>query len=137
MKLRFTYMLIAMAFFLSCQEKEAFDPFTVCKDYDQADIEMEALYEKIRLKYSDEPIFLARFQEAQVSWIQYRSRRLRALYPKDWDRHYRKKYGREIFNPCKCEENLRLVTLRNQELMVYLQDDLGNNDCPNINFESK
>ena len=42
----------------------------------------------------------------QVYWIQYRDRRLRAIYPKKWDQHYRKNYGKEVFNPCKCKKEL-------------------------------
>ena len=69
----------------------------------------------------------------QVYWIQYRDRRLRAIYPKKWDEHYRNNYGKEVFNHCKCKELLRLSESRLEDLQMYLMngpDDQQN--CPSM-----
>ena len=67
----------------------------------------------------------------RVYWIQYRDRRLRAIYPKKWDQHYRKNNGKEVFNPCKCRELLRLSERRIEDLQMYLiGGPADQQDCP-------
>ena len=87
----------------------------------------------IKEKHKDSTLFLERFDMSQVYWIQYQNRHLRALYPEDWDRHYRKKYGKEVFNPCKCKELTRMTAARVEELKMFLKggpDD--QKECPSI-----
>ena len=129
--LKTLYFLLATSFiFISCTEK---DPFQACRDFEKKDQEMLDLEEKIKVKYRADKVFIDLFEDTQVHWIQYRIRRVRALYPRDWDKVYREKYGREVFNPCKCEENLRLTSLRVEELKAYLDNRAGDySECPTV-----
>jgi hypothetical protein len=129
------FFLFFFLLFISCTQQEK-DPFQACKDFEKADQEMRELFDEINERYKDDKVFLALFKDAHVRWIQYRIRRVRALYPRDWDRHYREKYGRETFNSCKCKENLRLTQLRVEELSVYLDGNTNEyKDCPVISNE--
>lgn len=124
--------LTMVILFTACgnQALENQDP---CAEFDIADKEMLDLMEAIKQKYSEEELFLERFDMSQVYWIQYQSRHLRALYPEDWDSHYRKIYGKEVFNPCKCKELARMTRARIKELQMYMAGGPnGQEECPSI-----
>ena len=120
---------------LSCnsekKETKQVDYKEVCSAYDEADAEMLKVIKDIENEYQHDKIFLTRFRDSQVYWIQYKDRHLRALYPKDWDRFYRKNYSKEVFNSCKCQELIRLTNARIVELNMYLTGGPTNQtDCP-------
>jgi uncharacterized protein YecT (DUF1311 family) len=103
-----------------------------CTQFDKMDAQMLAIIDAINAKNSDDDKFITAFSMEQVYWIQYRDRRLHAIYPENWDHHYRVAYGKELFNSCKCQELLRLSINRMEELKMYL--DGGPEDqqnCPN------
>ncbi len=103
----------------------------VCEGYDAIDLEMLQTIETIESQFKEDKKFLIRFRESQVYWIQYKDRHLRALYPEDWDLYYRKNYGKQVFNACKCQELIRLTELRVQELKWYLgAGPSSQKDCP-------
>ncbi|MEM8568371.1 MAG: hypothetical protein AAGF85_18060 [Bacteroidota bacterium] len=117
--------------FFSCQNKinEA-DP---CTEFDQIDKEMLDLMEEIKTKHRTDAIFLKRFEMERVYWNQYRDRRLRAIYPQDWDTHYRKKFGKEVFNKCKCKELLRMSKNRLIDLKLYVEEGPAEQEkCPSM-----
>ena len=60
-----------------------------CKKFDELDTKILSLMDKIEVKHKNDHHFLEAFNMEQVYWIQYRDRRLRAIYPKKWDRHHR------------------------------------------------
>ncbi|MEO9872335.1 lysozyme inhibitor LprI family protein [Ekhidna sp.] len=103
-----------------------------CKKLDVIDAEMQRLIAKIKAKYSSEELFEKRFEMSQVYWIQYRDRHVKALYPLDWNTHYRKEYTKEVFNDCKCKENNRMTLIRIKELAFYLEESEEKGDCPAI-----
>lgn len=113
--------------FLSCNQEETKNYKDICKEFDNLAIEQKQILEEIRVKYNSDKNFIKRLNEEQISWIQFQDKRLRALYPNDWDSHYRKIYGKETFNACKCKELIRLSRIRNNDLKVYL---VGDSDCP-------
>ena len=103
----------------------------ICEEFDELAIEQKAMLDQIRAKYNADKSFIARFNQEQISWIQYQDKRLRSLYPKDWDTFYRKNYGKSTFNGCKCIELIRLSKIRNSDLKNYLEGPNGNQqDCP-------
>lgn len=112
------------------------DPYKDCTRLDEIDASMLKKIKTIESKYADDASFLEKFKMEQVYWIQYRDRRIRALYPKKWDLYYRKEYGRETFNNCKCIEMVRLTGRRLEDLAIYLDavpsDQQG---CPIISEE--
>lgn len=110
---------------------EGLDYLEICEQFDELAFEQKAILDQIREKYKGDKSFISRFNQEQISWIQYQDKRLRSLYSKDWDRHYRKEYGRPLFNGCKCKELIRLSKIRNDDLKIYLNGPTANQqDCP-------
>ena len=66
--------------------------------------------DSIRSQYKREPDFIKRFNEAQIYWIQYKDRHIRALYP-DKKEDYKKEFGMD-YNHCKCDEHVRITKAR-------------------------
>ncbi|MEM7108522.1 MAG: hypothetical protein AAF519_09880 [Bacteroidota bacterium] len=116
---------------LACNsQKEEIDP---CTEFDQIDKEMLDLMEEIKTKHRTDAIFLKRFEMERVYWNQYRDRRLRSIYPQDWDTHYRKKFGKEVFNKCKCKELLRMSKNRLIDLKLYVEEGPAEQEeCPSM-----
>ena len=103
----------------------------VCATFDEIDAKIVALMDEIQIKHKGDRPFIDAFNMEQVYWIQYRDRRLRTIYPKKWDQHYRKNNGKEVFNPCKCRELLRLSERRIEDLQMYLiGGPTDQQDCP-------
>jgi len=103
----------------------------ICEEFDELAIIQKNLLTQVRNKYHSDKGFIAKFNQEQISWIQYQDKRLRALYTQDWDRFYRKIYGIPTFNGCKCKELIRLSKIRNEDLKVYLEGPGSSQiDCP-------
>ncbi len=117
---------------VACNPEEK-DPYTSCTDFDKIDTEMLQLIDQINQKHRNNAAFLDAFNMEQVYWIQYRDRRLRSIYPKNWDTFYRKNYGRDVFNPCKCQELLRLAENRMDDMRMYIDGGPADQaDCPSM-----
>jgi hypothetical protein len=112
-------MLVALTSMIACSTTNE-DPYASCTAFDEVDANMLQLIEQVNQKHVGNKSFLEAFKMEQVYWIQYRDRRIRSMYPKNWDRFYRKNYGRETFNSCKCQELLRLAENRMDDLNMYL-----------------
>ena len=103
----------------------------VCATFDEIDVKIVALMDEIQIKHKGDRPFIDAFNMEQVYWVQYINRRLRAIYPKKRDQHYRKNNGKEVFNPCKCRELLRLSERRIEDLQMYLiGGPADQQDCP-------
>lgn len=114
-------------------KNEEFISYTdICEGYDAIDLEMLETIEQIESENKEDIKFLERFRDSQIYWIQYKDRHLRSLYPEDWDLYYRKNYGKQVFNSCKCKELIRLTNLRIKELKWYLEagGPDGQTECP-------
>ncbi len=123
-------LIVLLVLFTRCEVREsnAIDP---CDELDQVDLQMLNLVDSIKSLHSDEPVFQERLKMTQVYWQQYRDRHLRALYPEDWDRVYRKEHGREVFNTCICKEVARMTKLRIKELNMFLiGGPIDQGECP-------
>ncbi|MEQ8243895.1 hypothetical protein [Fulvivirga sp.] len=136
-KLRYTIIALFLTILVSCSQKNETDSYAgldyeeICEEFDKYAFEQKALLDQIRAKYKGDKHFINSFNQEQISWIQYQDKRLRALYPKDWDTYYRKNYGEPAFNGCKCKELIRLSKIRNEDLKIYLEGpDAGQKDCP-------
>lgn len=116
----------------ACNQQES-DPFKSCDNFNQLASKMEIVIGEIKNKYEGETQFLKRLDNAQVYWLQYKERHMKMLYPEGYD-VTRKKYGREVFNPCKCKELERLFDLRVDELKTFLNGPRkGQEECPTFN----
>jgi len=114
----------------SCNNKEGKDP---CTEFDKVDKEMLDLIDAINSKYYTNKRFLKNFNMEQVYWINYRDHHLKSVYPEDWSRYYRKEFGTEVFNPCKCKEMTRFTLERIKELKLWMKGGpKGQGDCPSL-----
>lgn len=122
--------VVILLFTYGCAEKKTYEP---CDRWNELANEMQVVIGQIQKKYEGETLFLKRLDEAQVYWLQYKERHMKMLYPSGYD-VTRKKYGKEVFNPCKCKELSRLFELRVDELKVFLEGPRkGQEDCPTFN----
>ncbi len=125
---RVFHILALALLFANCTETG--DP---CAKFDKVDRQMLDLIKKIKQKHASNKKFLSKLTKEQVFWIQYRDSHLEAIYPNDWDRHYRKNYGKEVFNPCKCKEMVRFTENRIEELNLWLSGGPSEqSDCPSL-----
>ncbi|GAB4241388.1 MAG: hypothetical protein Tsb0034_18410 [Ekhidna sp.] len=124
------YIIALMTLSFSCSSEVTTDP---CSAFDRIDREMLDLISEIETKNANKKEFLKAFKMEQVYWIQYRDRHLRAVYPKDWDRYYRKEFGKDVFNPCKCMEMTRMTRRRIEDLQVFTTNSPDEQkNCPSI-----
>jgi hypothetical protein len=105
---------------------------TECQKFDTLDKEMRRVLNEIRTQYKSDQVFIKKLNSSQAYWIPYMNSHVRAIYPKDWDRVYRKEYGRTEFNECKCKELNKLMFKRIEDLTAFLDPDYGQDDCPGV-----
>ena len=130
MKKIFPQIVTIVLLSFSCENTND-DPYAICTEFDGTDRIMLDLIDEVKAKFSYDKKFLKEFNLEQVYWIQYRDHRLRSLYPKDWNKHYRKNYGKDVFNPCKCMELNRMTLLRIEELQLFIDGGPKEQfDCP-------
>ncbi|MEQ8470001.1 MAG: hypothetical protein RIC35_02380 [Marinoscillum sp.] len=104
-----------------------------CAEFDSVDLEMLNLIKSIKQKYSADKLFVEKLEMSQVYWVQYRDRHIRAIYPKDWDRVYRKEYNDGVFNICKCQELSRMTHNRVDDLKLFTSGGpKDQQDCPSV-----
>ncbi|MEM6525932.1 MAG: lysozyme inhibitor LprI family protein [Bacteroidota bacterium] len=126
--MRYLYFIFVILIITSCSGNH--NEVEPCTSFDAIDLEMLNLIEEIKQNFTDRS-FKKKFDLAQVSWIQYRDRHIRAIYPKDMDRDYRKVYGREEFNNCKCQELIRMTRIRIEQLKMFVDGGPKDQaDCP-------
>jgi hypothetical protein len=126
-------MILSIITLIGCTSESDQDPYSACKSFDDTEAEILDLLQKIRDKHSGDRLFLKAFEMEQVYWTQYRERRIRALYPEDWNRVYRKDVGTEVFNNCKCKEYNRLAESRIEDLNYYLEEGpKDQEECPSM-----
>jgi hypothetical protein len=130
--MKFIPIALLILFAVSCGKKEN-SIQVYCDEFDKLDQEMLELIGKIQQKYGENKKFLSNFNMEQVYWIQYRDHHLKSLYPQDWNRYYRKNFGKEVFNPCKCQEMTRFTKQRNDELRLWLSGGVSEqSECPSL-----
>lgn len=110
---------------LGCMNKEDIDH---CKNLDQLDRQMLNTISLIESKYATEKELLRRFGDAQIFWIQYKDRHVRALYPMKKN-YYSDTFG-DDYNQCKCKEWARLTQVRIDEISTWLEGTNTYKDCP-------
>lgn len=133
MKKLIQLLMITCAIMLAGCEQTEEDPYAVCTEYDELDSRILDLMDQVKTRHEGDRVFLQRFEMEQVYWIQYMNRRLRAIYPQDWKRYYRKEFGEDVFNPCKCKEMVRLAKNRIKDLEMYIKGaPRDQKDCPSM-----
>lgn len=129
MKLYTPLMLVMLLSF--CSQKKAEnndftenDDKTACEQLDEIDRVMLDLIEEIKEKKKDDKLFLTAFKDAQIYWIQYRNRQVKAVFPMSPN-----KYDYNV-GECKCAIYRDLTLLRVEELKRWTKETPYTEDCP-------
>ena len=118
-------LIILLSLMTSCTDSEIKDS---CTELDRLDKKMLEVIDSIENKYFDQEAFLNRLRDAQIFWIQYKDRHVRALYPLNKN-YYSKTFGVD-YNECKCAEWARLTKNRIEELSIWLDGASRYDECP-------
>jgi uncharacterized protein YecT (DUF1311 family) len=86
-------------------------------NYQKADKELNAVYQKILVEYKSETKFLSKLKIAQKAWIQFRDAEINAQFPEE-DKQLI--YG-SVFPMCWSMELTNLTNERIQKLKVWLE----------------
>lgn len=94
-----------------------------CKQLDEIDKKMLDMIEQIKEEYKGDKGFILAFNDAQVYWIQYRNRQVKAMFPKS-PRKYKYDVGE-----CKCKAYRDLTVIRVKELQKWLDGVSPSETC--------
>jgi uncharacterized protein YecT (DUF1311 family) len=86
-----------------------------CGDYNQADREMNQVYQTILRDYAKNRAFITALRKAQLAWIHYRDAHLNSIFPGD-----RSQYG-SINTMCRCNDLAELTKERTQVLNRWFE----------------
>ena len=120
MRFRSIIYVVGFVVVAGCQGTEEKDP---CKELDEIDFKMNALYKEVIEDYQDNNLFLKRWRTAQVDWIQYRDSYARSIWPKD-----KSEYG-ENYVDCKCALLRDLTEERVEQIRMWLVGNRRFEDC--------
>jgi uncharacterized protein YecT (DUF1311 family) len=84
-----------------------------------ADVELNQVYQDIRRRYRDEPLFLEKLKLAQRAWLKFRDAELEALYPLASDGDPLTVYG-SIYPMCYASAKEQLTQERTAQLRRWL-----------------
>lgn len=105
----FLFSLISTAQTQSEMNVEAYNSYMV------ADKELNKMYDKIRIAYKNDTLFLANLKVAQRAWIQFRDADINARYPNG-----NKDYYGSVFPMCQSLYLQSLTEKRISELKLWL-----------------
>ncbi len=108
--MRASILVMCVASFTACKPEKQ----NPCKEFDKIDLEMLQIIDEINSRYAEDRKFIAAFKDAQIYWIQYRNRHIKAIYPLE-----PKKYDFDV-GKCKCEVYSTLTLKRIEELKQWV-----------------
>ncbi|MBD0297848.1 MAG: DUF1311 domain-containing protein [Flavisolibacter sp.] len=84
--------------------------------FQKADKELNAVYQKVILKYTNDPAFIASLKAAQRLWIQFRDAELKMKYP-----HREQGYYGSVYPMCYSAYKEELTRQRIKTLQQWLE----------------
>lgn len=87
------------------------------KKFEQADRELNAVYQQILREYKSDPTFITRMKAAQRLWIQWRDAEMKAIFPA---KDERLEYG-SVFPMCYSVQLTDLTKERTKKLRVWIE----------------
>lgn len=108
--------LAGILFLNSCaeQQEESIN-HDFCAQLDAIDLKMLNLIKEIEEKYKADKAFIKAFKDAQVYWVQYRNRHVKAIFPLS-----PRKYAYDV-GECKCEVYRDLTQDRVKQLQKWVE----------------
>lgn len=87
-----------------------------CKEYQEADSELNTVYKKVLSEYKSDKEFLQKLKKAQQAWIAYRDAHIESRYPAA---DKQAEYG-TMYVTCLCEIQKELTVQRTDMLKLWL-----------------
>ena len=87
------------------------------QDYQDADAELNRVYQMIQQVYKDDPLFLEKLKIAQRAWIKFRDAAFDMKYPHNDDHFY---YG-SVFPMCSASYLTKITETRIKQLKIWLK----------------
>jgi len=116
---RLSHFLLLVCFCAGVQEVKAQTQADLndaaCREYQQADTELNRVYRQIHTEYRTNKVFLRKLQLAQRAWLAYRDAQLTALFPDEQPGAYG-----SVHPMCRCGELNELTSKRTEELKRWL-----------------
>jgi uncharacterized protein YecT (DUF1311 family) len=88
-----------------------------CEQYEQADGELNRVYQQVLKDYKSDAVFIQKFKQAQRTWITFRDAYIDSLYPAV---NPRTEYG-SIYPTCRCLALLEITQKRTEELNRWIE----------------
>lgn len=130
---RFSTLIIALSILGPCTAFATEEHITTtldinretCAQTDKANKKLEALYQKLKVKYMHDKAFLKALEASQTSWATYRDAQIKMQFMPEHEMQY---YGsRHTY--CRCNTETAMAEARMKELQSWL-DGLPGNACP-------
>jgi uncharacterized protein YecT (DUF1311 family) len=88
----------------------------VCREYKQADADMNKVYKQILNEYKSQTVFIAKMKAAQRAWLAFRDAHLASRYPEE---NKLGEYG-SAYPVCQCTELTALTKQRTEVLKTWI-----------------
>ena len=98
----------------------------ICEDMIKAEKEMENVVQKIRNKYYNDTLFLAKLETSQKRWLQYREAHIEMKFPVK-DKQF--EYG-SMYPTCYCLEKISITQKRIKDLEMWVNGVIEGDVCP-------
>ena len=96
-----------------------------CRAYQEADAEMNKVYQQVLNEYKSETAFIQKFKAAQRAWIAFRNAHVESLYPKP---NKLAEYG-SVYPTCRCGAMSEITTARTELLKRWIKGGEEGDTC--------
>lgn len=96
-----------------------------CEKYEQADGELNRVYQRVLKEYKTDKVFIQKFKNAQRTWITFRDAYIDSLYPAA---NPRTEYG-SIYPTCRYQALEEITQKRTEELNRWIEGIAEGDAC--------
>ena len=96
-----------------------------CRAYQEADAEMNKLYQQVLSEYKAETVFVQKLKAAQRLWLAFRNAHVESLYPKP---NKVAEYG-TVYPTCRCQALTEITTARTEALRRWIKGGEEGDTC--------
>lgn len=93
-------------------------------EFQQADNELNAVYQKILKEYANDPIFIEKLKKAQLAWLKFRDAEMAAIFPEEKPTYYGSAHPM-----CHSSWMTQLTQQRTKELRRWLNGRIEGDIC--------
>jgi uncharacterized protein YecT (DUF1311 family) len=120
-KMAFTLVILLLAIFTS-NDNPGFQAQTglrseLCSQYNQANSELNKVYQQILREYGKDALFIQKLKAAQRAWLIFRDAHVESLYP---EKDKLSAYG-TVYRDCFCQSMAELTSKRTEQLRRWIE----------------